>query len=390
MNTERNISNKGYIIGITTIGGMGMLALILKKMDTEIISNITRNNHNKRLLDNFIIADEIIIVSPFISTSFDFFPFEKVTHLKKITMVTTLKPKDKDQYTKVPFFKKLYEFTNINNIDLNILIENSLHGKIYITKKETKYLEAIITSANFTKNGLRLNNEWGTIIKNPEKISELEDGILSRVVLKSLSESEIDDFISVLNKNPLPKEKGNEITVDLTKKIELKDNPLLVKSSANYWLKPIGVSDDIISWDRKFEEIDSDLHFSKLRPRGVKKDDILISYAVGHKNILSIYKVKSDIKYTGNKDDRWPYYIVGENLTPFYGSEWNNQGITISNQKNEVLNSGKFNITPSGKNSFGSLMRGADKLKITPEFGQFLINKIVNIENELKTKANNV
>ncbi len=359
-------------------------------MDTEIISNITRNNHNKRLLKNFKIADEIIIVSPFISTKFEFFPFEEISHLKKIILLTTLKPKDKDQYTKVPFFKKLYEFANANNIDLTILIENSLHGKIYITKKDATYLEAIITSANFTKNGLRLNNEWGTIIKNPEKISELENGILSKVVLKSLKESEIDDFISVLNKNPLLKEKGNEVTVDLTKKIELKENPLLVKSNINYWLKPIGVSDDIIPWDSKFDEIDSDLHFSKIRPSGVKKDDILISYAVGHKNILSIYKVKSEIKYTGNKNDRWPYYVVGENLTPFYGSEWNKQGITITNQKNEVLKSGSFNITPSGKNSFGSLMRGADKLKITPEFGQFLINKIVKIENELKTKANNV
>ena len=218
----------------------------------------------------------------------------------------------------------------------------------------------------------------------------MENGILSRVFLKSLSENEIDNFISILNKNPLPKEKGNKVTIDLTKNVELKDNPLLVNSSSNYWLKPIGVSDDIIPWDRKFDEIDTDLHFSKVRPSGVKKGDILISYAVGHKNILSIYKVKSDIKYTGKKNDRWPYYVVGENLTPFYGSEWNNHGITITNQKKEVLKNGKINITPSGKNSYGSLMRGADKLRITPEFGQFLINKIVRIENELKTKANNV
>lgn len=359
-------------------------------MDTEIISNISRNNHNKRLLENFKVADEIVIVSPFISTNFDFFPFEKISHLKRITLLTTLKPKDKDQYTKVPFFKKLYEFANDNNIDLNILIENSLHGKIYITKNSTKYLEAIITSANFTKNGLRLNNEWGSIIKNSEIISELENGILSKVFLKPLSESEIDDFINILKNNPLKKEKTDEVSVDLTQKIELKENPLLVKNNINYWLKPIGVSDDIIPWNRKFDEIDSDLHFSKIRPSGVKKDDILISYAVGHKNILSIYKVKSGIKYTGNKNDRWPYYVVGENLTPFYGSEWNKQGITITNQKNEVLKIGSFNITPSGKNSFGSLMRGADKLRITQEFGQFLINKIVRIENELKTKANNV
>jgi len=39
------------------------------------------------------------------------------------------------------------------------LIDNSLHGKIYITKKGTTYLEAIITSANFTENGLKLNTD---------------------------------------------------------------------------------------------------------------------------------------------------------------------------------------------------------------------------------------
>lgn len=357
-------------------------------MGTEIISNLTRENHLKILLDNFRIADEIVIVSPFLSTNFDFFPFDKISHLKRISIVTTLKPKDKDQYSKIPFFKKLYEFANPNKIELSILIENSLHGKIYITKKDSEFLKAIVTSANFTDNGLRKNNEWGTIIKSPKTISELENGIISKVVLKPLTENEIDKFIDILKNNPLPKEKIDKIKIDLTKNLDFKENPFLINPKVNYWLKPIGVSDNIIPWSRKFDEIDSDLHFSKIKPSGVKKDDILIAYAVGHKNILSIYKVKSELQHTGNDNDRWPYFVVGENLTPFYGSEWNNQNITITNQKNEVLKIGKIKVTPSGKNSFGSLMRGADKLKITPEFGQYLINKIVRIENELKTKAN--
>ena len=127
----------------------------------------------------------------------------------------------------------------------------------------------------------------------------------------------------------------------------------------------------------------------RLKPVGVKIDDILISYAVGHKNILSIYRVNSEVKSTGIENDRWPYYVVGENLTPFYGQEWSNYGIGISNLKTEVLNNNLFDITPSGKNSYGSLMRGADKLRVTPEFGQYIIDKIVKIDNEIKTKANN-
>jgi len=40
-----------------------------------------------------------------------------------------------------------------------------------------------------------------------------------------------------------------------------------------------------------------------------------------------------------------------------------------------LLNSGITNLTPSGKNSYGSLMKGADKLKITKDFADFLIKK---------------
>jgi HKD family nuclease len=358
-------------------------------MKTEIINNLTRENHFDRLVSNFKKSDEIVIVSPFISTDKNFFPFNKLKKLQKLTLVTTLQPKSLDQYNKVPVFKSLYDFCNKYGVELSILIENSLHGKIYISKKDGLSNEAIITSANFTNNGLRLNNEWGTIISDSEKINDLEINILSRVISKPLTEKKVDGFLKILEKNPLPKN-TNPIDVDLMAKVPIKKNPLRVNNKINYWLKPIGVTGDAISFNEVFDEIDKDLHFSKLKPVGVKINDILISYAVGHKNILSIYRVKSEIKSTGVENDRWPYYVVGENLTPFYGQEWSQYGIGISNQKTEVLDNNLFDITPSGKNSYGSLMRGADKLKITPEFGQYLIDKIVEIDNEIKTKANNV
>lgn len=357
-------------------------------MKTEIINNLTRENHFKRIVANFSESDEIVIISPFISTDKNFFPFKDLTKLKKLTLVTTLKPKSLDQYNKIPFFKNLYTFCNKSGVTLEILIENSLHGKIYISKNKGQYKEAIITSANFTNNGLRLNNEWGTIITESAQIELLESSILSKVVLSPLTESQINRFIKILEKNPLPKE-SNPIGVDLTGSLSIKPNPLNVDNNINYWLKPIGVSGDIISADQIFDEIDYDLHFSKLRPKGVKINDILIAYAVGRKNILSIYRVKSEVKTTGLKNDRWPFYVIGENLTPFYGQEWSKYNIGISNQKDEVLNNNLFDITPSGKNSYGSLMRGADKLKITPKFGQYIIDKIVKIDTKIKTKANN-
>lgn len=350
----------------------------------KIVNNLTRKNHFSELTNNFEAADEVVIISPFISNSTDFFPFKKLKNLHKLTVVTTLKPNDLDQYTKIPFFKELYAKLGGQNIEIIILIENSLHGKIYISKYLDKSAKAIITSANFTNNGLRLNNEWGTVIEDIEIINQLEKSIIGKVILKPISENQVDDFLKIIKENPLQNIDNNSLKLNLSKKLEIKENPLQIQSDTTFWLKPIGVSNDLIPLDRLFDEVDSDLHFSKLKPKGVKENDILITYAVGHLNILSIYKVKSGVKNTGQANDRWPYYVVGENLTPYYGQNWNKQNITITNQKNDVLNKSLFNITPSGKNSFGSLMRGADKLQLTPEFGQYLVNKIIQIDNEIK------
>lgn len=356
-------------------------------MTESIVNNLTRKNHLSTLIELFSRADEIVIISPFITSDLNFFPFDNLTHLDKLTLITTLKPKTSDQIKKVTFFNHLFDFCDSNSISLNVLIENSLHGKVYIAKSDGEAFGAVLTSANFTRNGLKVNNEWGVSINNKPGILKIEKGILSKVVLEPILRQHIDKFLKEIENQPAPPPK-DECELDLTKQIELSSNPMEINNSFNYWLKPIGVSDDYIPWNSVFDEIEKDLHFSKLRPVGVKINDILICYAVGHKNILAVYRVKSEVKTTGKKNDRWPYYVIGENITPYYGQEWNTKNITITNQKDRVIKLGKFNVTPSGKNSYGSLMRGADKLKVTPEFGQYVTKKILEIDNEIKTKNN--
>lgn len=176
-------------------------------------------------------------------------------------------------------------------MEIEILIDNSLHGKLYICQKDNTFFKAIITSANFTSNGLSNNNEWGVWICN--------------------------------------------------------------------------------------------VHFSRKRPSGVGIGDILIVYAVGDNKIVSITRVNSGIKHAGIKGDRWPYYVFVENLIPSYGKEWNKHNLTIFDQADEALNSGIKYLTPSGKNSFGAFRWGADKLRITEDFADFLINKIVDVDDGL-------
>ncbi|MGI6320366.1 MAG: phospholipase D family protein [Bacteroidales bacterium] len=353
----------------------------------QIINNRTRLNHKQALIDSFKNADNVIIVSPFLSNSFDFFPFEKLKHIKGLKLITTLKSKNDDQRNKVKFFRDLFDFGNRENVEITILIDNSLHGKIYISKKDDLFINAIITSANFTNNGLRVNNEWGIAIDDNDDIAKIVNELYRNVIFEPITLDKVSEFEKQIDSLPKPESKPKD-DLDLSSKLSIKTNPLHINTNVNYWLKPIGVSDNIIPWDMKFDEIDSDLHFSDKNPRGVKKGDILVAYAVGHKNILSIYRVTSEVRNTGVANDRCPYYVVGENLTPFYGKDWNQYNITISNQKKEVLDDGLFDITPSGKNSYGSLMRGADKLKITKQFADCLIEKIVKINDEISTMAN--
>lgn len=346
-----------------------------------IINNLTRKNHLSYLTDIFKSAKEIVIISPFITKNIDLFNFSNLFNLQKVTIITTLKPYDLDQYSKIIYFKQLYNIFNLKNIEFEILIDNSLHGKIFIAEEDYQ-AKAIITSANFTDNGLRINNEWGIIIDNYNEIKEIKNSIINSIKYKSLNELNIDLFLSHIQQTPKPKIENESIKLNLSLLFENKDNYFNIDSKTTFWLKPIGVTGNIISLSEKFDEIDSDLHFAK-QPHGIKKNDIIISYAVGHLKILSISRVKSSIKSI-NSNSRWPFYLIGENLTPNYGRNWANNNITISNQKAEFLVKTIFNITPSGKNSYGSLMRGADKLKLTQEFGKYLVDKIFKIDIELQ------
>jgi hypothetical protein len=352
----------------------------------EIINNRTQNNHNEIIIQYFKSSDEAIIVSPFLSKSFEFFEFKKIKHLKKLTLITTLKNDYNEQLCKINFFKKILEFGRTESIEIVILIDNSLHGKIYVFKKDDKYLKAIISSANFTLNGLKLNNEWGVSFEDSDKIEEITLDLLSNIVLEPVNIYNLNKIKDKFNKLQKPIHITNN-TINLVGFLNIKSNPLNLSTKTNYFLKPIGSSGNLISVDSKFNIPLEQLHFSKY-PRSLKLGDILITYAVGYKKVLSIFKIISETKNTNIEGDRWPYFVMGENLTRYYGNEWNNYNIHITTEKNIFIDNTKMNATPSGKNSYGSLQQGSDKLEITREFGDYLINKIVDINKEIKFREN--
>jgi HKD family nuclease len=353
----------------------------------NLINNRTFNNHKELLKESFKVSDNAFIVSPFVSKSFKFFPFDEFCNLKKITLLTTLKPNSIDQVDKVYFINELFNYGCKNNIQIEVLIDNSLHGKIYIFSKNGVFSKAIVTSANFTKNGLVLNNEWGIVIEDKSVIEKIDIDLRNNVVFDTLTDLDISKFLKAIENSSI-KSTNNKCNLSLVDNLKIKTNPLNISKKVNYWIKPIGVTGNVIPRNRTYDSKTENLHFSKRFPRAVKEGDIMIAYAVGYQNILSIYRVVSKVEPTNIPNDRFPYYVVGENLTPYYGRDWYKFNITISNQKGDALNAGISKLTPSGKNSYGSLMRGNDKLRVTDVFADFIINRIADINTKISTEEN--
>ncbi|WP_111308019.1 restriction endonuclease PLD domain-containing protein [Confluentibacter sediminis] len=355
----------------------------------KIISNLDSvSNHFSRIKELVLESDKISIVSPFLMGDFNtFFNDLKLDSLNHIHLITTLKPKSFDQISKansLMTFVDLPIFNN-DNVDFKISINNRLHGKIYIFKKSDNPFKAIITSANFTDSGLSYNHEWGIEISDLIEIEKLESSIIKCIEIDDITKADVYKLVEVSNSylEQKPDAVIREIDLDLSSYLNIN----LINhfdDSVNYWLKPIGVTEHTVEPSRKFNEIEFDLHFSKLRPTGVKINDILICYGVGTGKILSIYKattlpIKVSDEEIEEEDwmERWPWYIKGENLTITYGTNWSNYNFNIGLLANEYLNQNTNNhILANGSKSLGGLNWGKDKLRLSTGFAKFMIEKV--------------
>jgi HKD family nuclease len=363
-------------------------------MDYRIIDNLSNtDNHSTRLKELFKDSDQVILVSPFLMTDFaDFFGEVDLSHVKKLHLVTTICPKSFDQIKKISSLVSFIEFPDIKSRKVNtqISLNNKLHGKIYVFKKDDNYISAIVSSANFTDSGLSRNHEWGIEISNEDEIKKLESAILDSIEFSNLSFDEIyrmhkatTDFLE-----KQPQTETRDIDLKLTDLLSVPSWSSQLSDNVEFWLKPIGVTNDPVPENRPFDVLDDKLHFSKLRPNGVKPNDILIAYGVGTTKVLSVYRVTSfPIRATQEEIDeddwlgRWPWYVQAHNLTPHFGSTWARHNLWINSLKDEFLASNPDEaITAVGGQTLGALNYGKDKLKLSLEFAKFIIDKVVAID----------
>ncbi|HBC3855485.1 TPA: NgoFVII family restriction endonuclease [Vibrio parahaemolyticus] len=355
----------------------------------KFVSNISGSHHDD--LQELIAqgGNRLLITSPFLASNMaEFLAGFIFKGIRCIELVTTFKANDPEQLTKpkqlldfLEYFQEKYP-----TIKTKIHIDNSLHGKAYIITNANEH-QAIITSANFTNNGLKHNHEWGFLSTHSEQLINLVDEIYEAIEFRELTLTQLRKAVAFAEHYQSTKAweiKRPEADIDILPRVYSSESDS--DKEPLYFLKPIGTSEEpILLEDRQdFSDLHQNLHFSKKKPNGVTKGDIVITTGVGSGSLLSYFKVtgslflvtEEEIKQESWKE-RWPWYMEGQNRSCDFGGSWWEYDIKRSEALEEFRRLfPDIPVTKSGNFTLGTLNFGNDKVQITKEFGEFLINKI--------------
>ena len=345
-------------------------------MVIRVVQN-KEEHHLGEVKDLLASSNEFLIASPFISlTAVDKMKNWLTAGLQKLTLITTLKEKDPDQLKKVPILMELYRLKKMRGFNLSVKIDNQLHGKVYIGMRDENYTGAIVTSANFTDNGLENNHEWGIFFNDQKEISNMHQQIVKDASLE-LTEKALMKMKQWIDDNPKEDVKSPSIDVSF---IDMIEKPIVNKASLTYWLKPLGKSPDPVPPTRLFGEGEHQITFTTKNPRGIAEGDILLVYSVVSQQMISVFEATDKrgvlTEFDNPGDERWPNYIWCKNLSPEYGANWPVKGLTFRKLREDFLKRYPTKtILPSG-NKLNGMQWGADHIKCTPEFAEYVLTRI--------------
>lgn len=355
-------------MGVNTIASIKNMIIIQNDID----------NHLEEVKNLFGRSDEAIILSPFVSS----FAVNKVKQwitagFKKLTFITTLKEKDPDQLKKVPVLLELFQQKKELGYNLSLLIDNSLHGKLYIGIKDEHFIGGIITSANFTENGLKNNHEWGVLFTDEKILADIREKTLRDATIE-LTEKDLLKMKHWMDQNHMKPDKVPTIDVSFIDMLERKS---FSNTNVTYWLKPLGKSPTPVPSNRLFGGGEHRITFTKKKPSGVKEGDVLIAYSVVSQQLISVFvagKERGKLTHFDEPgDEQWPNYIICRNETPEYGANWPIMKLTLRDLRKDFVKNSSTSITPTG-NSINVLQRGSDHIRLTPEFAEFVIEMMKN------------
>ena len=354
-----------------------------------MVSN-TKESYLEQLQNLFQLnASRLIIASPFLATNITELLNEfSFSNIDLIELITTFKSNDPEQLTKPIVLKEFFDFfrENYPSIKVKLHVDNLLHGKLYISSKGNNS-SLVIGSANFTRNGLINNHEWGVILNDSQVINTVIEDLYGSIEYYDVTYLQIKRACLFADQykrdNPKSIQKP-DIDSDILESVYSSED--IDNTEPQYFLKPVGVSESpiLLKDQQDFSDLHQNLHFSKKKPKGVRKGDILITVAVTAGSLLSYFKVTGGLQEATPDEilrdewkERWPWYMEGKNQSPEFGGSWWKYDIQRKDALKEFLEKYPgIPVTYAGGFGLGTLNFGSDKVKITKEFGDFLISKI--------------
>lgn len=354
----------------------------------DLISNIG-GSHFDLLKNIFSDSDRVIIVSPFLSESFDVSPLQGAT-IKEIVLYTTLKSNSLESIDKILALNNFVEFCKMNRIKYSVRIDNNLHAKIYVAYKGGVAKKAILSSANFTNKGLKINHELGIVTDGeeflPKILKEIDNLPFDNLSEDALEEifKKLDDYMNIKKAAEIP-----QVDLDfssLFNKSKHEFNREIVERK--YFIKPVGNHENPFPITSTYSNKIEKLYFSKRYPRAVTQGSVMICYAVGDRRVIGYYKVISGV-LNDLSNSRYPYYVEAENLNLQYSKDWALNNFYITQMAQNYLSLGIDNyLIFNGNRTLGALNFGSDKIRLNALFAEYVITEIEKHSNSTYVNFN--
>ncbi len=319
-----------------------------------------KEDHNSALNDLVRGAKYVLLVSPFVARNINDLKLD-FSGLKTMDFVTNLPSDVKLAKEKIEFLLSLFQLSRKESFMLRIFEDEHLHAKVYVGERKGGY-KIIVTSANMTQRGLMSNDEMGVVFS-----TDLDKGkqIIQHFCKKKriVTEPYLIECQKRLVKCQIPEAKTKPFHYPAHDE----------SGGITYWLKPCGFADNMVPDTQIFGE-EVDMTFAT-RPSGINPGDIIICYAAGRQDILSVLVSKSGVD-DNPAQGHFRYTIRCCNLTPKFGKEWSRHHITLYSIKQSFIKdyAGSF-ITPSGRNDYKRLTQ-ADKMKVTETYARYVLSEL--------------
>ncbi|MBT41005.1 MAG: hypothetical protein CMF12_00620 [Idiomarina sp.] len=334
-------------------------------------------------------CDECLLVSPFLASNFASLFSNISFERKKVELISTCSPRGDDQFSKPHALKKFGEVVKATKGEWpTIGLDQNLHSKVYVFRKEGSPFAGIVTSANLTDNGLARNHETGILLQSKDALVNLESTCRKHLDYVNLSEWQVDKLCQtadIMERNYTPqkdREIGLKSILNNYATPSAGNRSTALRDGTKYYIKVSGVKDRPIlpAQRRPVNQPLCILTFAKA-PKGISLGDCLLEVAVGGACFLSYYACASAVreftgeeKATNSDHKRWPYYIYANNLSLNYGPTWFEKPLLY----NQVVEDFKreypsYSVTTAGGDHFkGAMQMGHSYIRVTKQFGEYV------------------